>query len=190
MGKILCLIYENMADFEITFACHLLQFFGEREVLSVGIAKLPVKGLSGMTYKPVLSLDEALILDDVDALIIPGGWSEERDERILALIQKLNSAGKLLCAICSGPYYLAEAGVLEGKAFTTSLTADSLKTLGEENDPLSWDHFRETGVVCIENVITAQANAFIDFGVEIYDALGFFKDQDEKWTCAEHFKGR
>lgn len=36
MGKILCFLSEDFADFEITLACHKIRNVGKRDVLSMG----------------------------------------------------------------------------------------------------------------------------------------------------------
>ncbi len=68
------------------------------------------------------------LLDDVleqdfDMLLMPGGQpgtsNLDADERIHALIKRLQQAGKYLAAICAAPMVLASAGVLDGKRATS-----------------------------------------------------------------------
>lgn len=179
-----------MADFEITFACHLLRFFGGREIVFAAFRKEEIKGLSGMIYKPTALVSDISSLAGYEALLLPGGWQGECPDELLELIRRMDQEKKLLCAICSGPWYLAKAGVLKDRPFATSLTPVSLKTLGQEEDPFSWEHAQEDGVVRAGSIITAKANAFIDFGVAVYDALGLFENEEDKIACADHFKGR
>lgn len=51
MGKILCFIYNNMADYEITLACHMLGA-AEKEVITISYDKTPIKALSQLLYTP------------------------------------------------------------------------------------------------------------------------------------------
>ncbi|CAM5186838.1 ThiJ/PfpI family protein OS=Castellaniella defragrans (strain DSM / CCUG 39792 / 65Phen) OX=1437824 GN=BN940_07056 PE=3 SV=1 [Castellaniella denitrificans] len=54
-----------------------------------------------------------------DGLVIPGGRAPEylrMDERVLAIVQHFDAAGKPIAAICHGAQLLAAAGVLQGRA--------------------------------------------------------------------------
>ena len=52
MNKILCYVSDEMADFEITLAFHLLKAKGNREIVSVGCNLSPIVSQSGLTYLP------------------------------------------------------------------------------------------------------------------------------------------
>jgi len=189
MGKVLCFIYDGMTDFEMTFACHLLKMFGEKELLTIGYDKEKVLGTSGISYIPDLTVKEVLSFNDVEALIIPGGWNTDDREEIFSLIRKLDNEKRLLCAICAGPIYLAKAGILKGYSYTTTLDKEYLKNLGATYDPFPRETYVDEGIVHDRNIITAKGNSFVDFGVEIFDAMNLFADNDEKEQCAKHYKG-
>ncbi|KOF57795.1 MULTISPECIES: DJ-1/PfpI family protein [Clostridium] len=189
MGKVLCFIYEGMTDFEMTFACHLLKLFGEKELFTIAYDKESVSGTSGIKYLPDFTVNEVLNFNDVEALIIPGGWSSGDRKEIFTLIKKLHSEEKLLCAICAGPIYLAKAGILKGYSYTTTLERENLKNLGEMYDPFPRETYVDKGVIRDRNIITAKGNSFVDFGVEIFDAMNLFADDGEKIQCAKHYKG-
>ncbi len=56
--------------------------------------------------------------DDFDALVIPGGRAPEYirlNEKVIAIVQAFNNAGKPIAAICHGAQLLAAANVLDGK---------------------------------------------------------------------------
>ncbi|OOM80142.1 DJ-1/PfpI family protein [Clostridium sp. BL-8] len=187
MGKILCFIYDGMVDFEMTLACSLL----DKEVFPIAYEIKVIKSKSGMCYYPISIVKEALEYTDVDGLIIPGGYNDEQRNELTELINELNNQGKLLAAICAGPQYLARAGVLKGKKYTTTLTEDNLKEyfpMVSEN-PFPRDTYINENVVRDSNIITAVGNAFVDFSIEILDYFGNFKDEEEKKKCASHYKG-
>lgn len=69
MGKILCFVYESMADFEITLTCHMLGWNPDEEFISIGYEKAPIKASSNLQYIPEITVKEAISLNDVDALI-------------------------------------------------------------------------------------------------------------------------
>lgn len=59
--------------------------------------------------------------EDIDALIIPGGFSPDAlriDEEVLAFVRKVYEMGKIVAAICHGPQVLISAGLVKGKKVT------------------------------------------------------------------------
>lgn len=69
-----------------------------------------------------IAIDKSL--DDVDAsaydvFIVPGGsWNPDAlraDENVIRLIRDAAAAGKIVAAICHGPWVLSDAGLLKGK---------------------------------------------------------------------------
>jgi len=187
MAKVLCFIYEGMVDFEMTLACHLV----DKKIVPIAYETKVIKSKSGMCYYPMCTIKEALKYADIDGLIIPGGYNDEQRDELTELINKLNSQAKLLAAICAGPQYLARAGVLKGKKYTTTLTEDKLNEYFPmvSEDPFPRDTYVNENVVRDANIITAVGNAFVDFSIEILDYFGNFKDEEEKRECANHYKG-
>ncbi|QVK18890.1 DJ-1/PfpI family protein [Mycoplasmatota bacterium] len=178
MGKILIYLYNQMADFEMTFATTTMIWL-KKEVITISNENKTVKAYSGLQYQPHMTVSEALSLEDIDGLIIPGGWERELTPNLKTLIEKLNTEKKLLCAICAGPQFLANAGVLNEVQFTTTLTKESLANDNLE-DFFNWDHFIREKVVRDQNIITALGNAFIDFAIEILDYFNAFEDANQK----------
>ncbi|MBU2700146.1 putative intracellular protease/amidase [Sporomusaceae bacterium BoRhaA] len=186
MGKLLCFIYEEMVDFEMTLACHLLN----REIVCIAYEKKVIKSKSGIRYYPMATVKDALDFTDVEALIIPGGFNDEQRQELTDLIQNLNNKGKLLAAICAGTQYLARAGVLQGKMYTTVLTQEKLREFFPMTleDPFPRETYVNKHVVKDQNIITALGNAFIDFSVEILDYFHYFKEEKEKQDMINHYK--
>ena len=129
MNKILCYVSDEMADFEITLAFHLLKAKGNREIVSVGCNLSPIVSQSGLTYLPNKTLTQAMDLPGVEAFIIPGGPIRPQPEGLTELIQKIHAQNKLLAAICFGPQYLGRAGVLDDHRFTTSCSIETIQSL-------------------------------------------------------------
>lgn len=187
MGRLLCFIYEGMVDFEMTLACHLV----DKELITISYESKIIRSKSGICYYPICTVKEALNYADIDGLIIPGGYNDEQRYELTELINKLNNHGKLLSAICAGPQYLARAGVLKGKKYTTTLTEDKLKEYFPlvTEDPFPRDTYVNENVVRDTNIITAVGNAFVDFAIEIGDYFSNFKNEEEKKAYAKHYKG-
>lgn len=101
-----------------------------RAELDVVVAGLPagraaIVGSHGIAVVPDVALDE-VDLDAIGALVLPGGPGTEAlaaDERLLALIRRLDAAGKPVAAVCAAPLVLAKAGVLEGREATSHPSA-------------------------------------------------------------------
>lgn len=60
--------------------------------------------------------------EDFDALLLPGGQmnpdSLRLEDEVICLIEEFDEAEKPIAAICHGPWLLAEADILEGRAVT------------------------------------------------------------------------
>jgi protease I len=60
--------------------------------------------------------------DDIDALIIPGGFSPDSlriNKDVLEFVKKAYEAGKIIAAICHGPQVLISAGLVKGRRITS-----------------------------------------------------------------------
>ncbi|MFW6363075.1 MAG: type 1 glutamine amidotransferase domain-containing protein [Spirochaeta sp.] len=67
---------------------------------------------------------EELSADELDALLIPGGWAPDkmrRDTALLQLIRDMDAADKLLGFICHAGWVAASAGIMRGRKATGSL---------------------------------------------------------------------
>jgi protein deglycase len=95
---------------------------------------------------------EEIIVDEYDALAIPGGfgefgfYEEAYDERFLKLIKEFNAKGKIIATVCSGAMPLGKSGVLKNRKGTTYHLKDAywqikLKEFGVNvvNEPIVVD---------------------------------------------------
>lgn len=182
MDKILVFMYDNMADFEVVYATHLLGHELSMKIVTCAYDRRPVKSKGGMVYIPEITVAEA-VSDDYTGLIIPGGWNPVVKEEMLTLINKFYNSGKLLAAICAGPRYFAKAGILQNVKYTTSIvewTQARREAFGNEDDPFPRENFVNARVVRDKNVITSKGISFVDFAIEIADYFGMFKDGFDK----------
>ena len=69
-----------------------------------------------------LSIDQAK-LDDYDALVLPGGQINpdklRTEPKAVELVRQFVSSGKVVAAICHGPWLLVEADALRGRKVTS-----------------------------------------------------------------------
>jgi putative intracellular protease/amidase len=188
MKKILMYIYDDMADFEVTLLAHLLGRNSGYRIISISETIDPVSSASGLTYLSKTSINK-VIDEDVEGIIIPGGWKKGYSEDLMRLLRDLNEQNRFIAAICAGPWMVAKSGALKGKKFTTSISAwteEQMKNFCKE-DPFEWTNYQDSRIVRDENIITAKGVAFIDFATEVCDYLGEFKNTKEKDEFVNQF---
>lgn len=191
MGKTAVFLFDNMTDYEITFITHLLRVDAGRQTVTVSYEDRTVKSASGISYRAERLVKDVLE-EELDGLILCGGWYGELRGELLALIRKLNREGKLLAGICgAGTFFLASAGVLKGVRYTTPITAwtPRHRQVFGQTDPFPRETYVPARVVTDGNVITALGTGFVDFGIAVCDWFGLFSTEEEKARFAELYKG-
>ena len=111
-------LYENL---ELWYPVLRLKEEGA-EVLIVGPkAGETYKSKEGYPAKADKSAEE-ISADEVDAVIVPGGYAPDRMRRHEAMVRLVKEAaqkGKIVAAICHGGWILAEADVIRGRTVTS-----------------------------------------------------------------------
>lgn len=105
---------------------------------------------------------------DYDFLVIPGGKyvaaKVNHDTMIKQLAKDFNQSHKLVAAICAGPRFLGQAGLLNDRAFTAFT--------GSEIDMPKGKYQPSKKVVLDQNIITARsAGSVYEFAYEIVSYL-------------------
>lgn len=151
VSKIILLIEDLFEDIEAIYPYYRLMEEGY-EVNIVGpIKNKEYMGKHGMSFKSDISSNDAT-LDNVAALIIPGGYAPDRmvrDEKMVSLVKKAVDACCVVGAICHGPLMLVEADVIKDKKVTGF---KSIKTPLK----LAGGILMKSKVVTDGNIITAQ----------------------------------
>jgi len=181
MDKILVFMYNDMADFEITYATHLLGHELSKQIVPCAYDNKPIKSKGGMIYMPAITVAEAT--EAAKATLIPGGWNPVVKDELLTLINDFFIRGKLLAAICAGPRFLAKAGILSKVKYTTSIVEWNQarrEAFDNEDDPFPRENFIDARVVRDKNVITSKGISFVDFAIEVADYFGQFQDEAQK----------
>lgn len=76
----------------------------------------------GLTATSEISAEE-ITADQLDALLVPGGWAPDklrRDPNILQLVRDMNTQEKIIGLICHAGWVAASAGICKGKRATGS----------------------------------------------------------------------
>lgn len=133
----------------------------------VGVGKEIIRGAHDIVVKSDCILDENI--NDYDMVVLPGGIpgaiNLRDDEKVIKLIQKMNSENKFVAAMCAAPIALERAGVLENKKYTAYPGYDKkINTTGE---------YLEDKVVIDGNIITSRGPATVyAFAYKLVDILG------------------
>lgn len=191
MGKIAVFLFDHMTDYEITFITHLLRVDAEKEVVTISYEDNMIVSASGLMYKAD-KLVKAVSADDLDGLILCGGWFGEVRKELVDLIQAMHAQRKLLAGICgAGTFFLAVSGVLNSVSYTTPITHWTQRhtQVFGDTDPFPRENYVAERVVSDQNVITALGTGFVDFSVAICHWFGLFSSVDEKEEFEKLYKG-
>ena len=122
-GKIIAtLVAEGVEDLEYFVPMMRLQEEGA-QVLTAGMNLKPVHGKNGLVITPDATI-ESLRVDQLSALIIPGGWAPDKLRRynvVTNLVSEMDTMQKPLGIICHGGLVAISAGIVKGHRATGSL---------------------------------------------------------------------
>lgn len=138
------------------------------KVLTAAVGDKPA-GAHGLAFKTDCSIYD-LNLDELDGVILPGGLPGATNlmdsPEVISLVKHLNSAGKVVAAICAAPIVLAKTGIMEGKTCTgypMAMVKDSLANANYTAEKAESDG----------NIVTGKGpGAAFDFSLEVAKALG------------------
>jgi protease I len=132
-GKVIAiLVAEGVEDLEFYVPLMRLQEEGA-EVLAAALDLKALSGKNGLLIQPDVTVD-SLNPADLYALVIPGGWAPDKLRRypqVLALVQAINAANKVVAVICHGGLVAISAKIVAGHRATGSLgIKDDLENAG------------------------------------------------------------
>ena len=155
--KDIFLIYNQSCFYEIVILNYFMRF-SHCDMVFCSLDGKPVRAMEGFTVQADMALAD-LDKEQIRSFILPGGSISEIDTaEVIAYLQNLQKKDVLLAAICAGVDVLDQAGVLRGVQSTHSIDADWV------ND---------------KNVITARANAYVDFAIAVAKKLNLFAGEDD-----------
>ena len=151
------LVFNKSCFYEIVILNYFMSFT-KCDVVLCSLDGEPVRTMEGYS----VNVDTAL--KDVDqeqirSFIIPGGAGAAIDnEEVRTCLQELKEKNTLIAGICAGVDVLDHAGILDNRQSTHSTDLDLV------ND---------------RHVITARANAYVDFAIEVAKELGLFAGEED-----------
>ena len=100
----------------------------------IGLSTEKVRGHHGLEMMPDVSIEEAPRADELDGLVIPGGFAPDRLRRnqgVQQLVREVYAQGKIIASICHGGWVPISAGIVRGhKATGTSAIKDDITNAG------------------------------------------------------------
>lgn len=101
----------------------------------VGLGEKTYRGKNGYPATVDKNIQDVRV-DDLDGVVIPGGWAPDhlrRSKAVLDLVKTLDQQKKLVAAICHAGWVIASAGIVKGKTVTSyDAIKDDLKNAGAE----------------------------------------------------------
>ncbi len=171
MKNVALLIYPDFSLQEIGDVMFLFRWGLNCKTTTFSTSKEIVYSEEGIGIVPEKTVDE-FRKEDYHCLILSGcsnfGKTLENEKLFQFLHSFKNDNDFIIAAICSSPFFLAIAGLLDNKKFVNSL-------FQEENECLSiidQTNFTYQPVVIDGNIITAVGEAFRDFAITVARACG------------------
>ena len=164
------LVVDGFADWEPAHAVAELRRQGGYRVETVGLTSAPARSMGGIAVLPsktVADVDPA----DVAAFILPGGDRWERDPiepELEALIERLDTGGVPIAAICGATVAVARLGLLRGRRHTSN-GLDYLR--GHVPGYADADHYVDALAVRDRKLITASGLGDVEFARELFEEL-------------------
>ncbi len=170
--KIALMVYPNFSMQEIANLCGLFRWNYGAETVVFSSSLKPVNSEEGILIQPSFTFEE-FIEDNFDCLILPGcsDMAESlRDDKIKMFLEGFKENDKFIIgAICAGPVYLSQAGLLKNKKFTSSLFVE----MNEMLEFVEEKNIVYLPVVEDENIITAVGFAFNEFAIALARKIGY-----------------
>lgn len=161
--KGLFIFSHDMEDGEALFTRALLVRAGLTVHTITFESTLHIKTSFGLIAKADFFLSE-INENEYDFIVIPGGKYVakvvDQDQNIKKIAQRFHKRNKLVAAICAGPRFLGQIGLLDGISFTCFT--------GCESDMKKGKYMPNQKVVLDQNIITARgAGTIYEFAYEI-----------------------
>lgn len=151
------LVYNKSCFYEIVILNYFMRF-SHCEMIFCSLDGQPVRAMEGFSVQVDTSLAD-LDREQIRSFVLPGGDISEIDnEKVQMYLRAFKERGVCIAGICAGVDVLDHAGILCGVKSTHSTNED---------------------LVCDKNIITARANAYVDFAIEVAKELGLFASEED-----------
>lgn len=164
--KNIFLVYDNCCFYEIVILSYFMKF-SQQDTILCSLDGKGIKCMEGYSVNIDMALKDVHI-NEVRCLTIPGGKiSTINNNEVHEFIKLLVDKGVIISAICAGVDVLDHAGVLKNIKST---------------------HSEDVEVCRDKKIITARANAYVDFAIEVAKELNLFKDEKDLQETIDFWK--
>lgn len=164
--KNIFLVYNNCCFYEIVILSYFMKF-SQQETILCSLDGKGIKCMEGYSVNVDMALKDVDI-NEVRCMTIPGGdISTINNIQIHEFVKSLVEKGAIISAICAGVDVLDDAGVLKNIKST---------------------HSEDAEVCRDKKIITARANAYVDFAIEVARELELFKDENDLQETIDFWK--
>ena len=169
--KGLLILSHNIEDGEALFTRALLKRAGFDMVTLTFESSKHIQTAFGLNVQADAFLDE-IDPNTFDFVVVPGGkyvaQIVDRDQHIKGLVKTFYQKKKLVAAICAGPRFLGQAGLLDDKKFTCFTGCDI---------DMKGTYLKDLKAVRDGNIITARgAGAIYEF---VFEVVKYFQGEDK-----------
>jgi protease I len=120
--RVVILVDNSYQEMEVWYPYFRMQEHGASVKFAGAVSGHVYESKLGYPAKTDLSYDQ-LAVSDFDGVIVPGGFAPDRIRRHAKanlFVKQMDEAGKLIAAICHGPWVLCSAhGLLKGRRATS-----------------------------------------------------------------------
>lgn len=160
------LIFDDCCFYEIVILSYFMRFTNQ-DVKYCSVDGNGVRCMEGFRIVADSSIED-ISKDNLSSFIIPGGdINNIRRDKVLDLLRNIKRNGGVIAAICAGVDLLQEANILSDIHST---------------------HSDDTDVAKDQKVITARANAYVDFAIEVAKELDLFEDEQDLQETIDFWK--
>ena len=151
------LVFNKSCFYEIVILNYFMSFT-KCDVVLCSLDGEPLRTMEGYSVNVDMALKD-VDKEQIRSFIVPGGAVAAIDhEEVRTCLQELKEKNTLIAGICAGVDVLDHAGILDNRQSTHSTDLDLV------ND---------------RHVITARANAYVDFAIEVAKELGLFAGEED-----------
>lgn len=131
--RIVILVERDYQDLEVWYPLLRLQEEGAVVIAAGSGSATEYKGKYGYPIEVSTTVEE-IRTDDVDAVVVPGGWAPDylrRYPAVVSFVKDVFQKGKIIASICHGGSLLVSAGIVRGKRLTSFMAIkDDLEAAG------------------------------------------------------------
>ena len=159
-------VYDTSCFYEIVILSYFMKF-SNCDIVFCSLDGKPVRAMEGFSVNVDMSLKE-LKQEQIRSFVLPGGnISGINHTEIKSILRDLKGRNVLIAGICAAVDVLDDSGILKNVRSTHSTNED---------------------IVNDKNIITARANAYVDFAIEVAKELELFVSEDDLQETIDFWK--